>query len=601
MTGRRVARRRARRWWIAGAALLWVALLGAGELAAERERALVFRWSRVAGAVAYEIEIASDAEFRDVLVKTRVQSPFYVSRQLARRRYYWRVRAVDGDGRTGRYSGVRSMGAVVAPPALLRPAAGARLSWGAAPPRISLAWQRSSALSRYAVEVARDTGFRELVFRRELTGESAQFAPPALGSYVWRVSALDLDGARVSAGEVRSFEVTAAPPQPVSPARGETVSWRRPAQQITLGWRAGPVERSQVEVALDPHFRNVVLRRAAATAVPFELAAARTYHWRVRGVAPATRWSQVMQFSVRPAAPELLAPADAARLPGAGAVTAIEFRWQAGAARGFLLQIRPVDGQQASIQLRSAGSVLTAELPAGQYEWQVSPIDAPERVSEPRSLLVVADRGSTGDATSGTATAGGAAIRPAVGGGTVVHELPAVAAPRPVVRRVRWYAGASLGLFHNLGEIATPRLSVEAALIALRWPGWELGAGLSYYRASAELTDGASGGAFAARLHGLPLQAVLSRVFAGRHLDASVGVGPQLSLLWASVSLMDTALVREARLAFGGVLIGALSRRLGTGTGFLSGQFALSSGSSGAVLVNPGGVTLALGYRWGGW
>ena len=106
----------------AAAVLTLVALAGLATPAAEGPRsALVLRWDRIPGAVAYLLEVAEDRGFGKTVVQARVAETYYRWSIVARRDYFWRVRGVDALGRLGAVSEVSRIGSEVSPPALAGP------------------------------------------------------------------------------------------------------------------------------------------------------------------------------------------------------------------------------------------------------------------------------------------------------------------------------------------------------------------------------------------------------------------------------------------------------------------------------------------------
>jgi len=78
------------------------------------------KWEAVPGARRYRVVVATDPSFRKIFADERVEATGLPVRNLQPGTYYWRVRAQDGDGFEGPYSGVRSVKAVYddAPPPL---------------------------------------------------------------------------------------------------------------------------------------------------------------------------------------------------------------------------------------------------------------------------------------------------------------------------------------------------------------------------------------------------------------------------------------------------------------------------------------------------
>ena len=170
-------------WW----------LLGGTAQAAEPTTLpeIVLRWEKIAGAVAYRIEIAADAQFANVLLSTQVDDNALPWVAPSAQTYYWRVRAVDSQLREGEVSDARALNL-----SALQTAAPA---YAAAPPEpvdlphpitwesggISLDWR--GAHGAVEIEVARDRHFRKRVGSYRAARAPLGFNPRAAGVYYWRL------------------------------------------------------------------------------------------------------------------------------------------------------------------------------------------------------------------------------------------------------------------------------------------------------------------------------------------------------------------------------------------------------------------------------
>jgi hypothetical protein len=92
-----------------GSAGLAIALLVAGASVRAQEPAVrvVLRWQAVPGAAAYELQVASDADFAERELELRVGVAGFRLAPPREGRRYWRVRAVDADGRPGAWSATK--------------------------------------------------------------------------------------------------------------------------------------------------------------------------------------------------------------------------------------------------------------------------------------------------------------------------------------------------------------------------------------------------------------------------------------------------------------------------------------------------------------
>src|SRR5262249_48170393 len=69
---------------------------------------LLFGWREQPGSAQYQIEVAADAAFRDVLIDQRTKGVTLQAPRLAGGRYFARIRSIDADGVPGAYSNTSS-------------------------------------------------------------------------------------------------------------------------------------------------------------------------------------------------------------------------------------------------------------------------------------------------------------------------------------------------------------------------------------------------------------------------------------------------------------------------------------------------------------
>jgi hypothetical protein len=103
---------------VRGSAGLAIALLVAGASARAQVPAarVVLRWQAIPGAVAYDLQISRDAAFVQRELELRVELSGHRLAPPREGRRYWRVRAVDADGRPGAWSVAKSIEPTASPP-----------------------------------------------------------------------------------------------------------------------------------------------------------------------------------------------------------------------------------------------------------------------------------------------------------------------------------------------------------------------------------------------------------------------------------------------------------------------------------------------------
>ena len=65
---------------------------------------IVLRWKDVPGASAYELQIARDPAFVEIVLQTRTTSAGYRWEQLPTTTHWWRVRSFDAESRASEWS-----------------------------------------------------------------------------------------------------------------------------------------------------------------------------------------------------------------------------------------------------------------------------------------------------------------------------------------------------------------------------------------------------------------------------------------------------------------------------------------------------------------
>ncbi|RYZ33634.1 MAG: endopeptidase, partial [Myxococcaceae bacterium] len=223
----------------------------------------VLDWADVTGVSGYEVQVATDSAFTNVVrsANSLVASTWTVSPGLtATTAYHWRVRALNSCGGTSGWSAARSFttrGCVnLAAPTLSSPANGATgVALGA-----SLDWTDVASASGYDVQVATDSAFTNVVRSATGLGSSAWNVTPALSNltaYHWRARATDSCGA--SAYSAASSFTTTNVCTPVVASYNATL--RAPACGSVCGCDTGPTlvnGRGTVSGGVEPNQPNTL-------------------------------------------------------------------------------------------------------------------------------------------------------------------------------------------------------------------------------------------------------------------------------------------------------------------------------------------------------
>jgi hypothetical protein len=173
-------------------------------------------WTPVPGAAGYELEIARDPAFEDVVHRASPVRPRYLWSTTEGVVSYLRVRAGGVGGRKSPWSPARVIELRLVAPEPLAPEPGATHLVASGPLELE------AAPSRYATEfrfqLSRDDAFQEVsIDLRSKTGR-VEVAPVALGDWYWRVGGEDGYGNQLPFSQPRALTLLAAAPRPVAPA-----------------------------------------------------------------------------------------------------------------------------------------------------------------------------------------------------------------------------------------------------------------------------------------------------------------------------------------------------------------------------------------------
>jgi hypothetical protein len=169
-------------------------LLPAPQLAEEPYRqsgAAQLTLTPIAGAHAYHVQIAQDAEMLNILAEATGDTANVAIDNIQEGNYFVRLSAVDKVGLEGlpRTSAVTVRNRETQDSAL-QPAPGVAQSDNK---EMLLRWS-GSATQKYNIQVARDLDFSWLVYTTNVIGNEARFPRPSFGTYYTRVQSVNADG-----------------------------------------------------------------------------------------------------------------------------------------------------------------------------------------------------------------------------------------------------------------------------------------------------------------------------------------------------------------------------------------------------------------------
>jgi hypothetical protein len=277
------------------------ALLPAPDLAglpATFERPIV-RFVVPGESAALRVQVALDAAFERIVRDERFAAGSELRIPgLDDGAWFVRVRRIDALGIEGRDSQRGfELAARPEPPALSAPRAGGRSSVG----NVAFEWAQSVDAVRYALQVARDPAFSDIVFdSAAVTGSGTAVSLAEPGTYHWRVASIRAEqGTRRTRGpwsDPQQFTLRELP----EPASGGMSS---DGKQIELRWSGRTQDKHLVELARDAGFTDIVAH-AELAAPEWQLpkpAQPGTYYFRYRSVEPdgfTTAFSSTLKIEV---------------------------------------------------------------------------------------------------------------------------------------------------------------------------------------------------------------------------------------------------------------------------------------------------------------
>lgn len=166
-----------------------------------------FTLQPVAGARAYHVELAQDAEMLNLLAEATADATGIALDNIAEGHYFARLSAIDALGLEGLPRvvavSIRNRGAA----AIGEPAQPAPAVASSDPSELILRWP-GMADARYNIQVARDAEFSWLIYSTTVKGTEVRFPRPVFGTYYARVQRVNEDGSTHAFSYPQSLIVT---------------------------------------------------------------------------------------------------------------------------------------------------------------------------------------------------------------------------------------------------------------------------------------------------------------------------------------------------------------------------------------------------------
>ncbi|MEO5686949.1 MAG: FecR domain-containing protein [Burkholderiaceae bacterium] len=246
------------------------------------------------------VQVANDAAFDHIQLDLHVAADDDIRiPQLADGDWHLRVRRISPEGLEG-LDAVRDFKLRARPesPFLVDPPANAKRPVG----DITLRWTHNPDAASYVVEVARDAQFQQVAMRDEtVRGEQVVFHPvdsafgAADGVYWWHVVSINTDGRHGAWGDTQALILRPTPRAPLGGASPD-------GSGVELSWGGRPEDRTEVEMARDIAFQQIVGRGDfAGPGGKLGRPSSGTYFARYRFVEPdgfKTAWSPPVKVDV---------------------------------------------------------------------------------------------------------------------------------------------------------------------------------------------------------------------------------------------------------------------------------------------------------------
>ena len=168
-----------------------------------RDRRPHFRWSLPEGSAAYNIQVALDANFTNLVIDLQGQpeAELKPTEDLPYGFLYWRVTSISASGEEGPPSDTErfQIKPIPAKPGLDETTVDEN--------EIQLRWRPVDYATSYDIQIARDPDFERLLIEQRIAEPKFTLPRPASGTYFLRVRALDDEGYPGPYGDTHRIEV----------------------------------------------------------------------------------------------------------------------------------------------------------------------------------------------------------------------------------------------------------------------------------------------------------------------------------------------------------------------------------------------------------
>ncbi|AZP12724.1 FecR domain-containing protein [Undibacterium parvum] len=154
-----------------------------------RAESVNFAWTEATDALGYRLQLASDAEFKQILIdQSEIKATQYTASKLPHAKYFWRIATLaqkNGKLDQGPYSDTQTFSFM--PAQAMNPVTDTGAN------ALSLNWPSEPGQS-FLLEIASDASFSALYLSQQLSQPEISIPRPPSGLYFIRVKATDADG-----------------------------------------------------------------------------------------------------------------------------------------------------------------------------------------------------------------------------------------------------------------------------------------------------------------------------------------------------------------------------------------------------------------------
>lgn len=199
-----------------------------------------FTWNSVSEADSYEIEIATDKNFKNTIVRKKTLYNYYTPpKNLKKGEYYWRVKAVSSNEKSKPSSPTKFTVAGIARIATIIPENGkAYVNYNSV---INFRWNDPNKGSKYIVELSKTKNFSKIYKNYELKKRNFSLKDIDFGRYYWRVFLIDSNKKRIASSNVSYFSIPQklGSPKLVAPVKNKIIDVLV-TNKILFSWKRVP-------------------------------------------------------------------------------------------------------------------------------------------------------------------------------------------------------------------------------------------------------------------------------------------------------------------------------------------------------------------------